>query len=129
MFVYVLLFVSFYFSLFGWVDWLKGRRECFFDLTEMLINYFVMEYWLIYHALCQVPILSVHRAIKSWPFLLGCSTSKLKLMVEEFGELGIQNKKLGQVIAKSPQLLLRKPQELLQVGVTGFIQISGTYIF
>lgn len=50
-------------------------------------------------------------------------------MVEHFDELGVRNKKLGQVIAKSPQLLLRKPQELLQVGVTGFIQISGTYIF
>lgn len=89
----------------------------------MLISCFVMEYWLIYHALCQVPILSVHRAIKSWPFLLGCSTSKLKLMVEEFGELGIQNKKLGQVIAKSPQLLLRKPREVLQVGVICFYPI------
>lgn len=40
-------------------------------------------------------------------------------MVEHFDELGVKNKKLGQVIAKSPQLLLRKPQELLQVGVTG----------
>ncbi|KAK4583493.1 hypothetical protein RGQ29_026288 [Quercus rubra] len=63
----------------------------------------------------KVPILSVHRAIKSWPHILGCSTSKLKLMVEHFDELGVRNKKLGQVIAKSPQLLLRKPQELLQV--------------
>lgn len=63
----------------------------------------------------KVPIVSVQRAIKSWPLLLGCSTGKLKLMVEQFGELGIQNKKLGQVIAKSPQLLLRKPRELLQV--------------
>ncbi|KAF8407357.1 hypothetical protein HHK36_006485 [Tetracentron sinense] len=64
----------------------------------------------------QVPKVSIDRAIKSWPHLLGCSTSKLKLMVEQFGELGVRNKKLGQVIASSPQLLLRKPQEFLQVG-------------
>lgn len=63
----------------------------------------------------KVPILSVHRAIKSWPHILGCSTSKLKLMVEQFDELGVRNRKLGQVIAKSPQLLLRKPQELFHV--------------
>lgn len=63
----------------------------------------------------KVPKLSVDRAIRSWPHLLGCSTSKLKLMVEQLGELGVENKKLGQVIAKSPQLLLRKPQEFLQV--------------
>ncbi|XP_022723565.1 transcription termination factor MTERF2, chloroplastic [Durio zibethinus] len=63
----------------------------------------------------KIPKASVDRAIRSWPHLLGCSTSKLKLMVDQFGELGVRNKKLGRVIAKSPQLLLRKPQELLQV--------------
>ncbi|XVF65009.1 hypothetical protein PTKIN_Ptkin09bG0212200 [Pterospermum kingtungense] len=63
----------------------------------------------------KIPKASVDRAIRSWPHLLGCSTSKLKLMVDQFGELGVRNKKLGQVIAKSPQLLLRKPQELLEV--------------
>lgn len=69
----------------------------------------------------QVPIVSVHCAIKSWPHLLGCSTSKLKLMTEQFGEFGVQNKRLGQVISKSPQLLLRKPQELLEVGITAIL--------
>ncbi|XAR59974.1 hypothetical protein NMG60_11033176 [Bertholletia excelsa] len=63
----------------------------------------------------KVPEVSVHLAIKSWPLLLGCSTDKLKLMVEQFGELGVRNKNLGQVIATSPQLLLRKPQEFVQV--------------
>ncbi|XVF23305.1 hypothetical protein REPUB_Repub13aG0025700 [Reevesia pubescens] len=63
----------------------------------------------------KIPKASVDRAITSWPHLLGCSTNKLKLMVDQFGELGVRNKKLGRVIAKSPQLLLRKPQELLQV--------------
>lgn len=63
----------------------------------------------------KVPKLSVDRAIRSWPHLLGCSTSKLKWMLDQLGELGVENKKLGQVIAKSPQLLLRKPQEFRQV--------------
>lgn len=37
-------------------------------------------------------------------------------MVEQIDELGIANKKLGQVISRSPQLLLRKPKEFLKVG-------------
>lgn len=60
--------------------------------------------------------MSVGRAIRSWPHILGCSTSMLTLMVKEIGELGIRNKKLGQVISRSPQLLIRKPQEFLQVA-------------
>ncbi|KAK3015906.1 hypothetical protein RJ639_007642 [Escallonia herrerae] len=63
----------------------------------------------------KVPKAAFNRAIKSWPHLLGCSTVKLKLMVDQFGELGIKNKKLGQVIATSPQLLVQKPPEFLQV--------------
>ncbi|XP_062110932.1 transcription termination factor MTERF2, chloroplastic [Humulus lupulus] len=63
----------------------------------------------------KVPKESVNRAIRSWPHLLGCSTSKIHLMVEEIGSLGVTNKKLGQVICKSPQILLRKPQEFNEV--------------
>ncbi|XP_047332710.1 uncharacterized protein LOC124936271 [Impatiens glandulifera] len=63
----------------------------------------------------KVPKTSVEQAIKSWPIFLGCSIRKLKLMVEEFGTLGVRDKKLGQVIATSPQLLLQKPQDFLQV--------------
>ncbi|CAN6573747.1 unnamed protein product [Malus baccata var. baccata] len=62
----------------------------------------------------KVPELSVGRAIRSWPHSLGCSTSMLKLMVEEIDELGIRNK-MGQVFSRSPQLLIRKPQEFLQI--------------
>ncbi|KAK9281996.1 hypothetical protein L1049_004907 [Liquidambar formosana] len=80
--------------------------------TSIQENY---EEILSFFSLEKVPKVSVDCAIKSWPHLLGCSTSKLKLMVEQFGELGVQNKKLGQVIATSPQLLLRKPQEFLKV--------------
>lgn len=36
-------------------------------------------------------------------------------MVDQFAELGVQSKKLDQVIAKSPQLLLQKPRDFLQV--------------
>ncbi|XP_021297092.1 transcription termination factor MTERF2, chloroplastic [Herrania umbratica] len=80
--------------------------------TSIQHNY---EHILLFFEEEKVPKASVDRAIISWPHILGCSTSKLKLMVEQFGELGVTNKKLGRVIAKSPQLLLRKPQELLQV--------------
>ncbi|KAI9115216.1 hypothetical protein K1719_013535 [Acacia pycnantha] len=63
----------------------------------------------------KVPKAFVDHAIKSWPHILGCSSSKLKLMIDQFGEIGVQDKKLGQVIAKSPQLLLQKSQDFLQV--------------
>ncbi|PRQ51849.1 putative transcription regulator mTERF family [Rosa chinensis] len=63
----------------------------------------------------KVPKANVGCAIRSWPHILGCSTSTLKVMVEQIDELGIANKKLGQVISRSPQLLLRKPKEFLQV--------------
>lgn len=67
-----------------------------------------------------MPKVSVDSAIRSWPHLLGCSTSKIKLMVEEIGKLGVGNKKLGQAISKSPQILLRKPQEFIEVGISHF---------
>ncbi|KAA8540160.1 hypothetical protein F0562_024277 [Nyssa sinensis] len=73
---------------------------------EEILSFFYMH---------KVPKASVDRAIKSWPHLLGCSISKLELMVEQFGELGVIDKKLGQVIASSPQLLLHKPREFLLV--------------
>nr|GLL23323.1 uncharacterized protein LOC109187730 [Ipomoea trifida] len=63
----------------------------------------------------KVPNASVARAIKRWPLLLGCSVDKLKLMLEQFQDLGIINKKLGKVIATSPQLLVQKPQDFLKV--------------
>ncbi|OVA19283.1 Mitochodrial transcription termination factor-related [Macleaya cordata] len=80
--------------------------------TSILENY---EEILSFFELEKVPKVSVDQSIKSWPHLLGCSTSKMKLMVEQFVELDVRNKKLGQVIASSPQLLLKKPQEFLQV--------------
>lgn len=71
--------------------------------------------------------MSVCRAIRSWPHLLGCSTNKLKLMIEEIDNLGIRNKKMGQVISKSPQILLRKPEEFLQVGGLSFCKLCSNY--
>uniref|UniRef100_A0A2P2JAC3 Mitochondrial transcription termination factor family protein n=2 Tax=Rhizophora mucronata TaxID=61149 RepID=A0A2P2JAC3_RHIMU len=63
----------------------------------------------------KVPKVIVDRAVRSWPHILGCATSKMKVMVEQFAELGVKNEKLGQVVAASPQLLLKKPQEFLEV--------------
>lgn len=76
----------------------------------------------------QVPKVSVDLAIKSWPLLLGCSVGKLKVMVEQFGELGVRNKKLGRVMTRSPQLLLRKPQEVLQVSTRNSFSVSSFYV-
>ncbi|KAL7115426.1 hypothetical protein ACP275_04G183500 [Erythranthe tilingii] len=94
------------------------------DLGKMLVKY----PWLLSASILEnfekvldfldeekVPKILSSRAIKNWPHILGCSVSKLKLMVDQLSEMGITNKKLGQVIATSPQLLLRKPQEFLQV--------------
>lgn len=59
--------------------------------------------------------MDIDHAIRRWPLLLGCSTSNMKLMVEEFDKLGVRNKRMGKVIPKMPQLLLYKPQEFLKV--------------
>ncbi|PIN18297.1 Mitochondrial transcription termination factor, mTERF [Handroanthus impetiginosus] len=63
----------------------------------------------------KVPKIYSSRAIKKWPQILGCSVNKLKVMVGQFSDMGIKDKKLGHVIATSPQLLLLKPQEFVQV--------------
>ncbi|KAG0500181.1 hypothetical protein HPP92_000253 [Vanilla planifolia] len=62
----------------------------------------------------KVPKQSVDIAIRSWPHILGCSTYKMKLVVEEFGELSVHARHLVPVITSSPQLLLRNPEEFLQ---------------
>ncbi|KAI3893729.1 hypothetical protein MKW92_036812 [Papaver armeniacum] len=96
------------------------------DIGRMLVKYpwilsnGIQENYgkiLSFFELEKVPKVSVDQAIKSWPHLLGCSTSKLKSMVEQIDDLEIRNKKLGQVIASSPQLLLKKPHEFLQVVI------------
>lgn len=80
--------------------------------TSIQVNY---EAILLFFHMEKVPEPSSHRAIRYLPHIMGCSTSKLKLMVESLGELSVRNKKMGKVIAKSPQLLLRKPEEFFQV--------------
>ncbi|KAL5699676.1 hypothetical protein ACHQM5_030547 [Ranunculus cassubicifolius] len=96
------------------------------DIGKMLLKYpwilstSIQENYkdiLLLFELEKVPKASVDRAIKSWPHILGCSTTKLKLMIEELGEFGIKTNKLGHLISSSPQLLLRKPNELLQVVI------------
>ncbi|KAK8914050.1 hypothetical protein KSP39_PZI023998 [Platanthera zijinensis] len=63
----------------------------------------------------KVPKESVDRAIKSWPHILGCSVNKMNSIVVQFGQLGVYGRRLVPVISSSPQLLLRKPDEFLQV--------------
>lgn len=63
----------------------------------------------------KVPKYSVIMAIKSWPHLLGSSTKKMEVILDEIDKLGIDGKMLVPIITSSPQLLLRKPSEFLQV--------------
>lgn len=80
--------------------------NCIQGNLKQIVSFFELE---------KVPNASIINAISSWPLILGSSTSKLQLMVDRFGGLGVRSKKLGQVIATSPQILLQKPQEFLQV--------------
>ncbi|GAA0141857.1 hypothetical protein LIER_35468 [Lithospermum erythrorhizon] len=63
----------------------------------------------------KVPQNSVAGAISKWPYILGASVNKLLLMLKQFADLDIRGKKLGQVISRSPNLLLQRPQEFHQV--------------
>nr|CAB3454235.1 unnamed protein product [Digitaria exilis] len=54
-------------------------------------------------------------AVKSWPHILGCSTKRMNSILERFDDLGISKKMVVPVITSSPQLLLRKSYEFLQV--------------
>ncbi|GER52680.1 mitochondrial transcription termination factorfamily protein [Striga asiatica] len=98
-----------------------GIREN--DISKMLVKY----PWIVSPSILEnfeeivdffddekIPRISTASAIKNWPHILGCSVDKIELMVEHFRRMDIR-KKLGQVIAKSPQLLLRKPEEFDQV--------------
>ncbi|XP_042488975.1 transcription termination factor MTERF4, chloroplastic-like isoform X3 [Macadamia integrifolia] len=87
---------------------------CILENLEEILSYLDME---------KVPKAHVEKAVKSWPHLLGCSTSKIKYMVEQFEGLGVKQQKLGQVIASSPQLLLRKPHEFLEVSHCAFLHM------
>ncbi|XP_019447618.1 PREDICTED: transcription termination factor MTERF2, chloroplastic [Lupinus angustifolius] len=63
----------------------------------------------------NIPKTLLDRAIQSQPHLLACSTSKLKLMVDQFAELGVISKRLDRVITKSPQLLLLNLKDFLKI--------------
>ena len=54
-------------------------------------------------------------AAKRWPHIIGCSTKRMNSILELFDDLGISKKMVVPVITSSPQLLLRKPNEFLQV--------------
>lgn len=71
----------------------------------------------------KVPKASVNLAIRSWPHILGCSTHKINSIMVQFGQLGVYARRLVPVITSSPQLLLRKPDEFLQV--VSFLKLVG----
>jgi len=54
-------------------------------------------------------------AVKSWPHILGCSSKRMNSILELFHDLGISKKMVVPVITSSPQLLLRKPDQFMQV--------------
>jgi len=54
-------------------------------------------------------------AAKRWPHIIGCSTKRMNSILELFDDLGISKKMVVPVITSSPQLLLRKPNEFLQI--------------
>ncbi|XP_075503712.1 uncharacterized protein LOC142541059 [Primulina tabacum] len=99
-----------------------GVKDC--DLGKMLVKY----PWILSTSILEnfqkfidffdgekVPKICSSNAVKNWPLILGCSVNKMNWMVHQFNEMGISNKKFGQIIVTSPQLLLRKPQEITQV--------------
>uniref|UniRef100_A0A0A9DB31 Uncharacterized protein n=1 Tax=Arundo donax TaxID=35708 RepID=A0A0A9DB31_ARUDO len=53
--------------------------------------------------------------VKSWPHIVGCSTKRMNSILELFDDLGISRKMVVPVITSSPQLLLRKPNEFVQI--------------
>lgn len=56
------------------------------------------------------------RAITRCPQLLGCSSTRtMQPIVWRLNKLGVKSKRLGRVIAYSPQLLLQTPEELNKV--------------
>ncbi|XP_057745340.1 transcription termination factor MTERF6, chloroplastic/mitochondrial-like isoform X2 [Arachis stenosperma] len=68
-----------------------------------------MDFFFLRRKIC------IDSAIRGQPYLLGCSTSKLKSMLDQLADLGVKGNKLDRVIARSPQLLLQKPRDFLQV--------------
>ncbi|KAI4379231.1 hypothetical protein MLD38_005555 [Melastoma candidum] len=70
---------------------------------------------LLFFEMEKIPESSVSEAIGSWPYLLGCSTIRLKSMIERFYELNIRKRRLGKIISSSPQLLARKPENFYRV--------------
>jgi mTERF domain-containing protein len=54
-------------------------------------------------------------AVKSWPHILGCSTKRMNSILVLLADLGVSKKMLIPLLTSSPQLLLRKPNDILQV--------------
>lgn len=66
----------------------------------------------------QVPKSKLDRAITKYPLLLGGScTRTFQPIVQAINAVGVKSRRLGGVIADSPNLLLRAPREFQQVCV------------
>uniref|UniRef100_A0A1D1Y9D4 mTERF domain-containing protein 1, mitochondrial n=1 Tax=Anthurium amnicola TaxID=1678845 RepID=A0A1D1Y9D4_9ARAE len=94
------------------------------DIGKMLLKYpwilsaSIQENYKSVHSFFEMEKVakpSIDCAVRSWPHVLGCSTSRMKRLVKRFRDLGITSKMLGKIIAASPQLLLRKPNEFQEV--------------
>ncbi|MED6193990.1 hypothetical protein PIB30_024300 [Stylosanthes scabra] len=94
------------------------------DYIKMLIKYpwvlstSIQENYEEVHAFFlseKVRKICIDSAIKGQPYLLGCSTGKLKTMLDQLADLGVKGNKLDRIIARSPQVLLRKPRDFLQI--------------
>ncbi|GJN34624.1 hypothetical protein PR202_gb23304 [Eleusine coracana subsp. coracana] len=68
-------------------------------------------------------------AVKSWPRVLGCSIKRMNTILELFDDLGISKKMVVLVITSSPQLMLRKPNEFLQVYNDSYSQLHSYAIW
>ncbi|MED6196738.1 hypothetical protein PIB30_050145 [Stylosanthes scabra] len=47
----------------------------------------------------------------------GCLTGKLKTMLDQLADLGVKGNKLDRIIVRSPKVLLRKPEDFLQIAL------------
>jgi mTERF domain-containing protein, mitochondrial len=72
------------------------------------------------------PVLDV--AVKSWSHVLGCSTKRMSSILDLLDDLGISKKMAAPVITSSPQLLLRKLNEFLQV-YRPLQSVTYTYLY
>lgn len=97
----------------------KKKLLCMFEFPAHLFTLFCLLFavlGVVNQLFCfQISSTVLGIAVKSWPHILGCSTKRMNSILEIFDDLGISKKMVVPVITSSPQLLLRKSNEFLQV--------------